>query len=89
MSAFVMTVNFSTKDIDIPENSGIRPMPDSVEITSSSVQWGFMRGFATFDRKTYDLEWDATAEYDYLEYIGQPAEGPEKDFQGRMHCRPV
>jgi hypothetical protein len=88
MSAFVMTVNLSTKDIDIPENSGLLPMPDSVEITNTSIQWGFMRGSAKFDRKTYELNWDATAEYDYLDYIGQLTEEPEADFQGRMQCSP-
>jgi len=88
MPAFVMTINLSTKDVDIPENSGLRPMPDSVEITKSSFQWGFMRGFAMFDRKTYELDWDATAEYEYLEYIGQLTEEPEADFQGWMQCSP-
>ncbi len=89
MPAFTLTIDLGTKNIDVPPNSGLRPDPDTVEITDSTIKWSFMRGFVTFDRKTHELDWDTTAEYEYLAAIGQPAEQSEAIFQGRMRCRPT
>lgn len=88
MPTFSMTVDYDAKEIDVPAASGLEPLPDSVEITPASVQWGFMRGFAELNRKTGRLDWDASSEYAYLETIGQPSGRPESDFKGRMLCRP-
>ena len=86
MTSFHMTIDFDAKDIDVPSGTGLQPDPDSVEITNISAKWSFMRGFVDFDRRTGELDWDTTAEYAYLEAIGQPADVPELDFKGRMQC---
>jgi len=86
VSSFAMTVDFDTKAIEVPSSTGFQPDPDSVEITETSVQWSFMRGFIDFDRRTGELDWDTTAEYDYLEAIDQPSGKPESNFRGRMQC---
>lgn len=87
MTSFAMTIDFDAKAVDIPSRTGIRPDFDSVEITDTSVQWSFMRGFVKFDRRTGELDWDTTAEYAYLEAIDHPSGEPESDFEGRMRCK--
>lgn len=88
VASFVMTIDFEAKDIDVPYATRFSPDPDTVEITATSVQWSFMRGFIKFDRRTGVLDWDTTSDYDYLEAIGQPSDLPEANFKGRMRCRP-
>jgi hypothetical protein len=85
-SSFVMTIDFDAKQIDVPASSGLRPDPDSIAFTATSVQWSFMRGYSEFHWRTGVLDWDTTAEYAYLAAIGQPSEYPERDYRGRMQC---
>ena len=84
-----MTVTFDTtaKTIAITPNSGLEPMDGSLEISATTFSWGFMRGGADLDRKTGRLSWDARAEYDYLEYIGQKPNEARETFVGRMQCK--
>ena len=82
-----MTLDHGAKTIDVPSATGFQPDPDSVEITDASVRWSFMRGFIVFDQRTGELDWDTTAEYDYLEAIDQPSDQPESNFKGRMKCK--
>ena len=86
MASFVLAIDFDARDIVVPAKTGLQPDPDSVKITKNSVQWSFMRGFAELNRRSGELDWDATAEYAYLEAIGHPAGTPESNFKGRMHC---
>jgi len=87
MPDFTLTIDFDEKQIEIPSRTGFQPDEvDAVAITNSSVEWSFMRGFVKFNRRTGELDWDTTAEYDYLEQIGQPSDQPESDFRGRMQC---
>lgn len=86
MTSFRITIDFDTKAIDVPASTGLQPDLDSVEITSVSARWSFMRGFVDFNRRTGELVWDTTAEYAYLEAIDQPSGVPEATFKGRMQC---
>lgn len=61
--------------------------PGDVTISGASIEWSFMRGYMELDRKSGDLAWDTTAEYEYLQAIGHPADDPESDYRGVMHCR--
>jgi hypothetical protein len=87
-SDFAMTIDFDSKDVDVPQPSGFQPYePGQVTVTDKSVEWSFMRGFVEFDRKTGVLDWDTTAERDYLEQIGQLEDDqPVTLFRGRMQC---
>jgi hypothetical protein len=86
MASFVLAIDFDARDIVVPSKTGLQPDPDSVQITKNSVQWYFMRGFVELNRRSGELNWDTTAEHDYLAAIGHPADKPESDFKGRMHC---
>jgi hypothetical protein len=81
-----MTIDFDTKQIDVPASSGLAPDPDSIKFTATSVQWSFMRGYSEFHWQTGVLDWDTTAEYAYLAAIDQPSSYPERDYRGRMRC---
>ena len=82
-----MIIDYDAKRIEVPSRTGLRPDPDSVEITNASAKWSFMRGFVGFNRRTGELDWDTTAEYAYLEAIDQPPREQESTFKGRMRCK--
>ena len=87
MPTMTIVIDTTAKTIEIDPTSGLEPMEGSLEISATTFGWGFMRGSADLDRKTGNLSWDARAEYDYLDYIGQrPNEGRET-FVGRMQCK--
>lgn len=81
-----LTVDYGAKTVDAPLDAGLEGLPDSVEITDATISWGVMRGVLTLDRKSGRLVWDMTAEYAYLEAIGQPPDEPEARYKGTMQC---
>jgi hypothetical protein len=87
MSDFTLTIDLDEKQIDVPSRTGFQPdEAGAVAITNGSVEWSFMRGFAKYNRRTGELDWDTSPEYAYLEEIGQPSGQPESDFRGRVQC---
>ncbi len=86
MPTMTITIDTTAKTIAITPNSGLEPMEGSLEISATTFSWGFMRGGADLDRKTGTLSWDARAEYDYLDYIGQRPKEARETFVGRMQC---
>jgi hypothetical protein len=89
MPTVTITIDTAAKTIEITPTSGLEPVPNSFEISAMTFSWGFMRGSADLDRKTGKLAWDATSEYDYLDYIGQRPKDERETFTGRMQCRAV
>ncbi len=81
-----LTVDYGAKTVDAPPGAGLEGLPDAVEITDATISWGVMRGVLTLDRKSGRLAWDMTAEYAYLEAIGQPPDEPEASYKGTMQC---
>jgi hypothetical protein len=86
MSDLDFSVDFDAKMVDVAGYSYNPYDPSQVTITDERVEWSFMRGNMELDRKTGELVWDTTGEYEYLDAIGQPADDPESDYQGVMHC---
>ena len=82
-----ITIDTTAKTIETTPNSGLEPLANSLEVSGATVRWGFMRGGADLDRKTGRLSWDATAEYDYLDYIGQRPNAARETFIGHMQCK--
>ncbi len=78
-----LTIDVGAKTVDA---DGVYVLPETVEFTEKTVTWSVMRGYFVFDRKSGRLDWDVTAEYAYLEAIGQPSNEPEANFKGAMHC---
>jgi len=79
--------------LDVKPEGWLTPMdedPASNDITFKGdlIDWGFMRGSAVLDRKTGILDWDATDEYAYLDYIGQAdANDKAENYRGKMKCK--
>ncbi len=84
-----LTIDTAAKTIEITPTSELEPVPNSFEISAATFSWGFMRGSADLDRKTGELAWDATSEYDYLDAIGHKPNEARETFVGRMQCKPV
>jgi hypothetical protein len=82
-----ITINTAAKTIEIAPTSELEPMADSLQVSAATFSWGFMRGSADLNRKTGKLAWDATPEYDYLDYIGQKPHEARETFTGRMQCK--
>jgi len=87
MPTMTITIDTTAKTIAITPNSGLEPMEDSLKVSDATFSWSFMRGSADLDRKTSKLAWDATPEYDYLDYIGQRPKEARETFIGRMQCK--
>jgi hypothetical protein len=87
LPTMTISIDTASKTIAITPNSGLEPMEGSLEISATTFSWGFMRGSADLDRKTGKLAWDATPEYDYLDYIGQKPHEARETFTGRMQCK--
>jgi hypothetical protein len=86
LPTMTITIDTAAMTIAITPNSGLEPMDNSLEISGTTARWSFMRGFADLDRKTGKLTWDATAEYDYLDAIGQKPNDARETYNGRMQC---
>ena len=85
LAALSFAIDYDAKTIDVsPE--WLQPLPESLAITDAKVGWTFMRGYIEFDRKTLAVDWDNTAEYDYLAEIGHPDTEPRETYRGRMQC---
>ena len=89
MQTVTITIDTAAKTIVITPTSELEPLANSLEISAATFSWGFMRGSADLDRKTGKLAWDATDEYDYLDYIGQKPKEARETFTGRMQCKAV
>jgi hypothetical protein len=87
MSDLAFRVDYDAKMVAVAGYSYSPYDPSEVTITDTRVEWSFMRGDMELDRKTGALVWDTTAEYEYLDAIGQPADDPESDYRGVMHCQ--
>ena len=85
LSTLSFTIDFAAKTVDVSPD-WLQPLPESLDINDAHVEWTFMRGYIALDRKTLALEWDDTAEYDYLEQIGQPATQARDTFKARLQC---
>ena len=84
--AITLTFDYAAKTVATSPDGLFEPVPDTIEVTDAKVDWGYMRGYAVFDRRTHVLDWDATAEYDYLDAISQTPAQSRDDFKGRMQC---
>jgi hypothetical protein len=87
IAPFTFVVDYDAKDVQVPEDTGLYPVDGSVEIKPETVSWGVMRGYVVLDRKTLALDWDTTAEREYLDAIGHPSDQPADDFSGHMQCK--
>ena len=85
--AITLTFDYTAKSVTTAPDEWFEPVPDATDVTDTKFEWGFMRGYAVFDRKTYVLDWDATAEYDYLDTIGHTPKESRDIFKGRMQCK--
>jgi hypothetical protein len=83
---FTMIIDYKAKTATVVEADALSPLPGELEVTDETVSWGFMRGFVVFHRDTNKLEWDTTAEYDYLNDIGQAPQQPRDSFVGASQC---
>jgi len=89
MKDLSFTVDYDAGMVSVDGYSYSPDDPSEVKISDSTIEWGFMRGYMSLDRKSGALAWDTTAEKGYLETIGQPTDEPDSDFQGAMHCERV
>ena len=89
MPTITLVIDTAAKTIETTPDGELEPVPNSVEVSATTFRWGFMRGSADLDRKTGKLAWDATSEYDYLDYIGQKPDAARETFVGRMQCKAV
>ncbi len=85
IAPFHMTIDYGAKTVMLKEAAALEPVDDPV-IKDLSVEWGFMRGSAVYHRDSHLLEWDATAEYDYLDGIGHAPSEPRDSYSGKAQC---
>jgi hypothetical protein len=84
---FRMTIDTGTNAVEVPDHVELSPEPvGAPKITSATIEWSFMRGWVVFHRDTHVLEWDASAEYDYLDAIGHTPDEPRSSFAGKSQC---
>ena len=76
---FHMTIDYGARTVTLKEAPGLAPQDaDALAIEGNVVHWGFMRGDIAYHRDSHILEWDATAEYDYLSTIGHAPSEPRE-----------
>ena len=80
---FSFTIDYGIKRL---ATSAVDPEPDTLKITRTTVEWAYMRGWAVYRRDTHILEWDATAERDYLDAIGHPGPQSRQWYRGKVQC---
>ena len=81
-----VTIDSAAQEVTSGEGARAYATPAEIEITDRAIKWSWMRGFVGFDRKCGKLDWDMTAEYDYLTAIDQPPDEPREDYRGSMQC---
>jgi hypothetical protein len=87
IAPFHMTIDVDANTVDVLDNPSLSSDTlGPAKTTGATIEWTFMRGWAVFHRDTHVLEWDASDEYDYLDYIGQTPSDPRSTFAGASRC---
>ena len=90
MHDLTMVIDDSAKNLTVEPEDWFAPDPamSPVEFKGDTIEWSYMRGGATLDRKTGILDWDDTGEYSYLEAIGHAdPDDKEENYRGKMQCK--
>lgn len=84
---FAMTIDVGANRVEVVSNLSLSSdtLGES-KTTGATTEWSFMRGWAAFHSDTHMLEWDTSAEYDYLDYIGQTPDEPRSATAGKSQC---
>jgi hypothetical protein len=84
---FHMIIDYGARTVMLKEAPELGPQDaESLTIEGNVVQWGFMRGYIVYHRDSHTIEWDATAEYDYLSAIDHAPSEPRDSYAGKAQC---